>query len=100
MKRIIIGGAAMTALALALGGPTQRADAQAQPVLVIQGGTVIDGNGGAPQANTTVIVTGNRITQVGRNLRAPAGAQVIDAAGKFVLPGFIDAKSNHASNFN
>jgi imidazolonepropionase-like amidohydrolase len=99
MKRFI-AGATLAALAIWLSGPSDVIAAQGEPVLVIQGGTVIDGNGGAPAANTTVIVTGNRITQVGRNLRVPAGAQVIDAAGKFVLPGFIDAKSNHASNFN
>jgi imidazolonepropionase-like amidohydrolase len=99
MKRFITG-ATLAALAMVLSGPTGEVVAQPQPVLFIQGGTVIDGNGGAPAANTNIIVTGNRITGVGRNLRAPAGAQVIDATGKFVLPGFIDAKSNHASNFN
>jgi dihydropyrimidinase len=30
------------------------------------------------------------ITQIGGNLSAPAGAEIIDAAGKFVFPGFID----------
>jgi dihydropyrimidinase len=30
------------------------------------------------------------ITQIGANLPAPAGAEVIDATGKFVFPGFID----------
>lgn len=30
------------------------------------------------------------ITRIGRNLEAPAGAEVIDASGKYVFPGFID----------
>src|SRR3954469_11594116 len=30
------------------------------------------------------------ITAIGQNLAAPAGAEVIDAAGKYVFPGFID----------
>lgn len=30
------------------------------------------------------------ITRIGQNLEAPAGAEVIDAAGKLVFPGFID----------
>jgi imidazolonepropionase-like amidohydrolase len=69
---------------------------QQQPVLVVQGGTLIDGNGGAPVPNSVVVVTGNRITAVGRQgqVQVPAGAQVINAAGKWVLPGFVDAKAN------
>ena len=40
----------------------------------------------------TIIVTGNRITAVGMagRVRVPAGAQVIDAAGKFLIPGLWD----------
>src|SRR3954471_24395171 len=33
---------------------------------------------------------GETITRIGKNLSAPAGATVIDAAGKYVFPGFID----------
>jgi hypothetical protein len=64
-----------------------------QSVLVIEGGTLIDGNGGAPVPNAVVIVQGNRITNVSRVGQAtyPANAQVIDARGKFVLPGLWDA---------
>ena len=41
--------------------------------------------------NGDVLVQAGRISQVGRNLQAPAGAVVIDAAGKHVTPGIIDA---------
>jgi hypothetical protein len=49
-----------------------------------------------PVPNSVVVVTGNRITAVGRQgqVPIPAGAQVINAAGKWVLPGFVDAKAN------
>jgi dihydropyrimidinase len=33
---------------------------------------------------------GETITRIGRGLEAPPGAEVIDAAGKLVFPGFID----------
>ena len=58
----------------------------------IVGATVIDGNGGAPLQNATVVVTGSRITAVGpkASVTVPAGATVIDGAGKFVTPGFVD----------
>ena len=79
MKSTMFKAALACGTALFLTGAPMTAGAQQQPTLVITGGTLIDGNGGAPIQNATVIVTGNRITQVGRNLRAPAGAQAVDA---------------------
>jgi hypothetical protein len=65
---------------------------QAQ-TLVIEGGTLIDGNGGQPLRNAVVVVEGNRITAVGRSgeVSYPADAETLDATGKFVLPGLWDA---------
>jgi hypothetical protein len=64
-----------------------------QPALVIEGGTLIDGNGGPPVPNAVVIIQGNRITTVSRVGQAtyPPNAQIINARGKFVLPGLWDA---------
>ncbi len=61
-------------------------------VTALVGGTVIDGNGGAPIADAVVVIDGSRITAVGprATTRVPAGARVIDAAGRFITPGFID----------
>jgi len=92
MRKVILtallAGTAVLALAL-------EADAQ-QQVLVIQGGTLVDGNGGAPIANSVIVIQGNRITAAGRagQVQIPAGAQVINAQGKWVTPGLIDAKAN------
>ena len=72
------------------------AHAQAQQqVLVIQGGTLIDGNGGAPVPNSVIVIQGNRITAAGRAgaVQVPAGATVINAAGKWITPGLIDSMS-------
>ena len=68
---------------------------------VIQGATLIDGNGGAPLANSAVVVQGDRITAVGTagEVQIPAGAEIIDATGKWVLPGLIDAKGNWNWNY-
>lgn len=41
-----------------------------------------------------VLVEGGVITRVGRRLRGPAGAEVIDAGGKTLLPGLIDAHTH------
>ena len=77
------------------------ASAFAQAPIVIEGGTLIDGNGGAPVADSVVIIEGNKITAVSKKGQAtyPAGAQVIKADGKFVLPGLIDAQVSYSWPF-
>src|SRR5436309_999110 len=67
MKRIA-SGLSLAILGVLAADRADRASAQnaALPVLVIQGGTLIDGNGGAPLPNSVVVVQGNRITAVGR----------------------------------
>src|SRR5205814_7019389 len=64
-----------------------------QQVLVIQGGTLIDGNGGAPVPNSVIVMQSDRITAVGRagQLQIPEGAQVINAAGKWITAGMFDS---------
>ena len=43
---------------------------------------------------TDVLIRGGKISAVGQSLKAPDGARVIDATGKYVLPGIIDAHSH------
>jgi len=66
-----------------------------QPRLLVKNGTLIDGSGSKAVPNSLIAIEGNRISHLG-----PAGAAmrpetaddiVIDAAGKFILPGLIDA---------
>ncbi|HYU26766.1 MAG TPA: amidohydrolase family protein, partial [Thermoanaerobaculia bacterium] len=40
--------------------------------------------------NGAIVIDGNRIVSVGSNLAIPAGAKVIDVAGKTIMPGFVD----------
>ena len=60
--------------------------------LVIRGGLVVDGSGGAPFL-ADVAVAGGRILAVGPNL--PAGAEEIDARGMLVTPGFVDVHTHY-----
>ncbi|MEO8077083.1 MAG: amidohydrolase family protein [Acidobacteriota bacterium] len=39
----------------------------------------------------TVVMTGGKIVAVGANLQPPAGARIIDGAGKVVTPGWIES---------
>jgi imidazolonepropionase-like amidohydrolase len=60
--------------------------------VAIVGATIIDGNGAAPTLDGAIVVRGQRIVAIGprASVRVPADAQVIDGAGKFVTPGFVD----------
>lgn len=62
-------------------------------VTAIVGGTLIDGTGGAPVPDAVVVVRDGTIAAAGPRAKVdvPAGARTIDATGKFVLPGLMDA---------
>jgi imidazolonepropionase-like amidohydrolase len=60
-------------------------------VLAVVGGRVVPIEG-EPIDGGTVLIESGRITAVGdSSLAVPDGAEVVDAAGKWVLPGFIEA---------
>ncbi|MDZ7289989.1 MAG: amidohydrolase family protein [candidate division KSB1 bacterium] len=63
-------------------------------VITIQAGKLIDGKNDAPQTGVTILVKGNRIIEVGKNLKIPAEAQTIDLRNSTVLPGLIDAHTH------
>src|SRR6516162_5211771 len=48
--------------------------------------------------NTDLLLQNGKIAQIGKNLSAPAGATVIDATGKYILPGIIDPHSHMAAD--
>jgi len=68
------------------------ASAQKDAALAITHVTVIDCTGAAAKPNSTVLVTGRLITTVGPSdsVPVPANARVIDANGKFLIPGLWD----------
>ena len=61
--------------------------------LAVTGGTVIDGIGGPPVSNGVVVVADGRIAAVGAvaDVAVPADATLVDATGKYVVPGLMDA---------
>lgn len=58
--------------------------------LVVQGGTLIDVRDGRLVEDAVIVIDGDRILSVTQGGTVPAGATVVDASGKFVLPGLID----------
>jgi imidazolonepropionase-like amidohydrolase len=57
--------------------------------VAITGGTVALGDGSEPIQGGTVIIRDGRIVAAGRGIAVPAGAQVVDATGKWVTPGIV-----------
>jgi imidazolonepropionase-like amidohydrolase len=70
-------------------------------VALFEGARLIVGDNSAPIENSAFIMTGDKITRVGRKgeLRAPAGATRLDLTGKTVMPALIDGH-NHIGLVN
>ena len=62
-------------------------------VMVIERATLIDGTGRPAVADSAILIDGDRIREVGKrsDVRVPSGATRIDARGKWIIPGLIDA---------
>jgi imidazolonepropionase-like amidohydrolase len=61
--------------------------------IVIRGGRLIDGTGSEPIDDAVVIIKNDQIEAVGppQTVQAPVEAEVIEAGGKTIIPGLIDA---------
>ncbi|KKB80918.1 peptidase M38 [Devosia soli] len=60
------------------------------PSYLFTGGHVLDAEAGVLKSGLDVLVEGQRITAIGANLAKPEGVEVVDLAGKTVMPGLID----------
>lgn len=67
--------------------------ASAAPILIKNGYVLSMQSGMADQPHTDLLIDGNSISKIGKNLQQP-DAEIIDASGKFVLPGFVDVHSH------
>ncbi len=86
LLRIAVAATILAVLCSAAQAPIQ------DSALVFLGGTLFDGTGAAPVSDAAVVVRGNRIVAAGPRAKVsvPAGARVISAEGRTILPGFID----------
>ena len=93
MKRLTI--LVLAAIALCAVG-FERTRAQRAPApseTLIRNATVLTITHGV-LANTDVLIRRGKIAAIGKNLKAAADARVIDATGKYVMPGIIDCHSH------
>jgi len=72
-------------------------------VIVLEGATVIDGTGGLPKPNTTIVINESRIAclsssaESNHDLNFSASTNVINLTGKYIIPGLLDMHA-HVAN--
>src|SRR6201997_3484718 len=94
---IIVG--ALLATLFAAASDARATPADPSPVILIQNATILTVSHGTIERGSILIKDG-KIAEVGANVKAPKDAQVIDAAGQFVMPGIIDCHSHIAVDGN
>ena len=65
-----------------------------QGTVVLRGGRAVTMRGHEIIENADIVVRNNRIVSVGPRGEAPAGARIIDVAGKTIVPGFVDTHAH------
>ncbi|HKW55770.1 MAG TPA: amidohydrolase family protein [Candidatus Acidoferrum sp.] len=81
--------------ACALPAASRAATPPDSPVILIENATILTVSHGTIERGS-VLIRGGKIAEVGKSIKAPKDAQVIDAAGQFVMPGIIDCHSHIA----
>jgi imidazolonepropionase-like amidohydrolase len=85
VRRILIGIGACLALAMtALSAPAPK-------VVYVRCGKLIFDAEKPPISPAGIVITDGKVTAVGKDVTAPAGAEQIDLSNYTVLPGFVDA---------
>jgi imidazolonepropionase-like amidohydrolase len=69
----------------------------AKPVIAIVGAKLIDGSDAAPIEDSVIVVEGTRIRAAGPRSQTPVpkGGEIVDGAGKVVIPGLIDLHAHY-----
>src|SRR5262245_12571214 len=71
--------------------PPAKIDAKQPSATLFKNVKVFDGKSDKLTASTSVLVVGNKIEKVGGDIAVPEKATVIDAGGRTLMPGLIDA---------
>ncbi len=90
MKQMLVNG-----FFLILGFSLAQSPARAQSETVIRNATLLTVTRGTIE-NGSILIRDGKIAAVGQNIEVPSGAHVIDATGRYVMPGIIDPHSHVA----
>jgi imidazolonepropionase-like amidohydrolase len=90
-RQILLGLPLSTVVLCFIGGVAAAAPAP-PTVTALVGGTIVAIDGGSELKNATVLITGERISQIGPagSVVVPPGAKVISMTGKWLIPGLMN----------
>ncbi|MCU1284220.1 MAG: hypothetical protein JWO13_570 [Acidobacteriales bacterium] len=94
-KKIFMVLALAVMLLISMSGLAQMSPKPAPVDTVIKNGTILTVTHGVIH-NGSILIRNGKIAEVGQSVTVPPGAVVIDATGKFVMPGIIDSHSHLA----
>ncbi len=92
-----LAGAVLLSLVVAgCGGPAPATEDRVNDTTALTGMRIIDGTGGAPIEQGTILISKGQILAAGPSsaVQVPEGAARVDLAGKTVMPGLIDAHAH------
>lgn len=87
----VVGAILLISLDLSAAGPTTDNQPASTGVQAWVGARIIDGTGKPAIEGATLLIRNGRIEAVGKRVKVPAGAERIDATGKTIIPGLINA---------
>ena len=93
MKRTVFVLLVVALVAMGVSGQRRTSPRQPQNETLIKNATILTASNGTLDGSD-ILIRGGKIARIGKNLSAGTGAEVIDATGKFVTPGIIDAHSH------
>jgi len=89
----------LLALVLAVAVPAMGQEAKPVGKVLITNAQIFDGKNEKLATGMSLLVEGNKIAKIAKSIPAPAGATVIDAKGKVLMPGLTDAHWHSMFNF-
>jgi imidazolonepropionase-like amidohydrolase len=98
-RRLTIAAAMLAACSLGVVAQVP-ATGSSTALTVIKAGTLLDPQRGVAERNRTIVIERGRVSKVGSDAAAPAGATVIDLSQYTVLPGLIDAHTHLCMDVN
>jgi imidazolonepropionase-like amidohydrolase len=88
---VIAGAILLSAFNLSAARPNPDAQPDPNRLQAWVGARIIDGTGKPAMENATLVIRNGHIEAVGKRVKVPAGAERIDATGKTIIPGLINA---------
>ncbi|MGH9842832.1 MAG: sigma 54-interacting transcriptional regulator [Blastocatellia bacterium] len=94
--QIVVLFLCLMATVFVAGQTTSNVTPQKAASVVVSGATLIDVRAGVPIKDSVIVIEGDRIKQVGKSgeVSIPSSARIIDARGKWIIPGLTDMHSH------